>query len=90
MDMYDAVSYTHLVVALALKGGGNTVTETLYEEPPLTVTQTSAETSAPAVETQSTVCYYQDGDGYLVPVTRQVEKPVSYTHLDVYKRQIFP
>lgn len=63
-----------LVVALALKGGGNTVTETLYEEPPLTVTQTSAETSAPAVETQSTVCYYQDGDGYLVPVTRQVEK----------------
>ena len=63
-----------LVVALALKGGGNTVTETLYEEPPLTVTQTSAETSAPAAETQSTVCYYQDGDGYLVPVTRQVEK----------------
>ena len=53
---------------------GMWVKETLYEEPPLTVTQTSAETSAPAAETQSTVCYYQDGDGYLVPVTRQVEK----------------
>ena len=51
-----------LVVALALKGGGNTVTETLYEEPPLTVTQTSAETSAPAVETLGLGCLLYTSD----------------------------
>lgn len=61
-----------LVVALALQGGGETTVETLYEEPPLTVAETSA--SASNVEMQSTVCWYEDGDGYLVPVTRQVPK----------------
>lgn len=61
-----------LVVALAFQGGGETNVETLYEEPPLTATETSAEASD--VEMQSTVCWYEDGDGYLVPVTRQVPK----------------
>lgn len=61
-----------LVVALAFQGGGENTVETLYEEPPLTATETSAETSN--VEMQSTVCWYEDGDGYLVPVTRQVPK----------------
>lgn len=61
-----------LVVALAFQGGGETTVETLYEEPPLTATETSAEASD--VEMQSTVCWYEDGDGYLVPVTRQVPK----------------
>ena len=60
-----------LVVALALRGGDAPQTELLYEEPPLQATQTSAD---PAVEMQSTVCWYEDGDGYLVPVTRQVPK----------------
>ena len=59
-----------LVVALALRSGQPAV-ETIYEEPPLEVTQTSTE---PAVEMQSTVCWYADGDGYLVPVTRQVPR----------------
>ena len=63
-----------LVVVLALRGGGDVSKETLYEEPPLTVTQTSAETSAPVEETLSTVCFYQDGEGYLIPVTRQIPK----------------
>ena len=63
-----------LVVVLALRGGGDVGKETLYEEPPLTVTQTSAETSAPVEETLSTVCFYQDGEGYLIPVTRQIPK----------------
>ncbi len=63
-----------LVVVLALRGGGDASKETLYEEPPLTVTQTSAETSAPVEETLSTVCFYQDGEGYLIPVTRQIPK----------------
>ena len=61
-----------LVVALALRGGGETQTELVYEESPLTVTETSA--GAEDVEMQSTVCWYEDGDGYLVPVTRQVPK----------------
>lgn len=61
-----------LVVALALQGGGETTVETLYEEPPLTAAETSA--SANNVEMQSTVCWYEDGDGYLVPVTRQVPR----------------
>lgn len=60
-----------LVVVLALRGGGDTTTEMVYEEPPLEVTQTSA---GAAADTQSTVCWYEDGDGYLVPVTRQIPK----------------
>ena len=67
-------SLAALVVVLALRGGGDVSKETLYEEPPLTVTQTSAETSAPVEETLSTVCFYQDGEGYLIPVTRQIPK----------------
>jgi len=61
-----------LVVALALRGGGETQVEMIYEESPLTVTETSA--GAADVEMQSTVCWYEDGDGYLVPVTRQVPR----------------
>ena len=64
-----------LVVVLALRGGGETTTTMLYEEPPLDTQQTStAAVNQPAVETQSTVCWYEDGDGYLVPVTRQIAK----------------
>lgn len=59
-----------MVVALALHQGN--VTANQYEEPPLQTTVTTQ--AAPAVETQKTVVYYQDGDGYLVPVTRQLEK----------------
>lgn len=58
------------VVLLAVRGGGPTE---MYEEPydqiPAEQTATTAETP-----TQSTVVYYQDGDGYLVPVQREVEQ----------------
>ena len=61
-----------LVVALALRSG-TPATEVLYEEPPLTVTETMVEADAVSdVPTQATVCWYRDGDGYLVPVTRQI------------------
>ena len=61
-----------LVVALALRSG-IPATEVLYEEPPLTVTETMVEADAVSdVPTQATVCWYRDGDGYLVPVTRQI------------------
>lgn len=61
-----------LVVVLAARGGdGTTTTREVYTEPEVDYTQVSAD---PAVETQSTVCWYEDGDGYLVPVTRQIPK----------------
>lgn len=61
-----------LVVVLALRGGGEVAEETIYEDTPL-LTRTAAQT-APPEDVQSTICYYQDGEGYLVPVTRQVAK----------------
>lgn len=62
---------------LALRGGGETV-ETMVE-PPLEAAQTAAEggeEAAASVQTptQAVVCWYEDGDGYLVPVTRQIPK----------------
>lgn len=56
-----------LVVVLALRGGEDTTTM-VYDTPPVTQT-TSAGTNAEMV---STVCWYEDGDGYLVPVTRKI------------------
>ena len=59
-----------LVVALALQGGGDTTETMIYDEPPLTA-ETSTELTEDT-EMVSTVCWYEDGDGYLVPVTRQI------------------
>ena len=64
------VGASALVVVLALTGGGDTTQTMIWEEPP-----TSAETSLTLesdAEMVSTVCWYEDGDGYLVPVTRQI------------------
>ncbi|MGN0779807.1 MAG: GerMN domain-containing protein [Aristaeellaceae bacterium] len=61
-----------LVVALALRTG-TPATQMLYEEPPLTATETLVEAEVISdVPMQTTVCWYRDGDGYLVPVTRQI------------------
>ncbi len=57
-----------LVVVLALRGGEESATTMVYDTPPV-----SASTSNAAdVEMVSTVCWYEDGDGYLVPVTRKI------------------
>ncbi len=64
------VGASALVVVLALRGGGETTETMIYDEPPLT-TQTSTGLMED-VEMVSTVCWYEDGDGYLVPVTRQI------------------
>lgn len=59
-----------LVVALALKQDANvTVSQATLSAspPPVTLVQSP-------VETAQTVVYYQDGEGYLVPVARGVEK----------------
>ena len=63
-----------LVVVLALRGGGDTSVEMVYEETPPDTAEVSLDAAGSGVETQSTVCWYEDGDGYLVPVTRQIPK----------------
>lgn len=69
MERLLIVGAAALVVVLALRGGEETTTTMVYDTPPV-----SASTSAAAsnVEMVSTVCWYEDGDGYLVPVTRQI------------------
>ena len=64
-----------LVVALALRQDDAVTTYKLQAEgadsPVLT---TAAEPAAAPKETRKTVVWYQDGEGYLVPVTREIEK----------------
>lgn len=60
-----------LVVVLALKGNEQTTSQVLVEQTLIPIEQTLADTQT---ETVSTVVFYEDGDGYLVPVTRQVAK----------------
>ena len=59
-----------MVVALALHQG-NANRDGLV---PVPVTQTVQTVQQPPAEYQQTVVYYQDGEGYLVPVTCEVEK----------------
>ena len=62
-----------LVVALALRQ--DQPASTTYEDTSLSnVSLVTDTTLLTAAETQPTVVYYQDGEGYLVPVTRQVDK----------------
>ncbi len=61
-----------LVVALALRQDQPAVPD--QEAPLMNTPVISDATLISAAETQPTVVYYQDGEGYLVPVTRQVDK----------------
>lgn len=60
-----------LVVVLALRGNDQTTSQVLVEQAEIPVEQTVAGSKG---ETVATVVFYEDGDGYLVPVTRQVAK----------------
>ncbi len=62
-----------LVVALALRGGETAMSR--YEDMQLakSASAVTLPTAVPA-ETQPVTVYYQDGEGYLVPVTTRVEK----------------
>ena len=62
-----------LVVALALRQN-QTVTTYQSQVDLSGVTAQAGSALLTAAETQPTVVYYQDGEGYLVPVTRQVDK----------------
>lgn len=61
-----------LVLMLSVRG--RSMEKEPYEEPleDIPVSETAA--SASAKELQQTVVYYEDGDGYLVPVQRDVER----------------
>ena len=60
-----------LVVVLALRGNEQTTSQVLVEQTSIPIEQTMAGSQT---ETVSTVVFYEDGDGYLVPVTRKVPK----------------
>lgn len=75
MERLLIVGAAALVVVLALRDTRQSQLEMVYEEQFSTVTQTSAgaaDTVSSNVPMQSTVVWYEDGDGYLVPVTRQI------------------
>lgn len=61
-----------LVLLLSVSGRG-TPTEP-YEEPLEDIPREDAAVSATVADLQETVVYYEDGDGYLVPVQREVER----------------
>ena len=69
MERLLIVGAAALVVVLALRGGEEAQTTVVYEAPPLTQETAALAQDVPMI---STVCWYEDGDGYLVPVTRQI------------------
>lgn len=69
MERLLIVGAAALVVVLALRGGEETQTTMVYDTPPVSA---SASTETTEVDMVSTVCWYEDGDGYLVPVTRKI------------------
>ena len=64
-----------MVVVLALRDTQQSQLEMVFEEQLSTVSQTTddlLDTVSSQAPMQSTVVWYEDGDGYLVPVTRQI------------------
>ena len=85
MERLLIVSAAALVVVLAVRGGQQTQTAMQQTDfTPDVSTQTIADAS-PDVEMTSTVCWYEDGEGYLVPVTRQIplQDGVAKVNLDL-------
>ena len=61
-----------LVLVLSFSGRGMETEP--YEEPLEEIPTSETAASATQAQTQTTVVYYEDGDGYLVPVQRDVER----------------
>ena len=61
-----------LVLMLSVRG--RSMEKEPYEEPLEDIPVSGTAASASATELQQTVVYYEDGDGYLVPVQRDVER----------------
>lgn len=75
MERLLIVGAAALVVVLALRGGEQAQSTMNEVEFLADSAQTAVEVpldSAVATEMTATVCWYEDGDGYLVPVTRQI------------------
>lgn len=68
MERLLIVGAAALVVVLALRGGEEPQTTMVYSAPPVSASAADTDNT----EMVSTVCWYEDGDGYLVPVTRQI------------------
>ena len=60
-----------LVLLLSVRSGRESEP---YEEPLENIPQAEVDVLAPQRDMQQTVVYYEDGDGYLVPVQREVER----------------
>ena len=71
MERLLIVGAAALVVVLALRDTRQDQLEMVYEDQ-FSAAQTSADMVSTEVAMQSTVVWYEDGDGYLVPVTRQI------------------
>ncbi len=61
-------------LVLLLSVSSRNVEQEPYEEPLDQIPQEEVSVSAPAQQMQQTVVYYEDGDGYLVPVQRDVAR----------------
>ena len=61
-----------LVLMLSVRG--RSMEKEAYKEPLEDIPVSGTAASASATELQQTVVYYEDGDGYLVPVQRDVER----------------
>lgn len=61
-----------LVLLLSIQNRG--MESEPYEEPLEDIPQSEVTVSAAKADVQQTVVYYEDGDGYLVPVQREVER----------------
>ena len=61
-------------LVLLLSVSSRKVETEMYEEPLESIPQAEMAAAAPAKDMQDTVVYYEDGDGYLVPVLREVER----------------
>ena len=61
-------------LVLLLSVSSRKVETEMYEEPLESIPQAEMAAAAPARDMQDTVVYYEDGDGYLVPVLREIER----------------
>lgn len=61
-------------LVLLLSVSSRNVETEMYEEPMESIPQADVAAAAPARDMQDTVVYYEDGDGYLVPVRREIER----------------
>ena len=73
-DVEHVLIASSAVLVLLLSVSSRNADTEKYEEPLESIPQAEVAAAAPARDMQDTVVYYEDGDGYLVPVQREVER----------------